>query len=236
MTRMTEAEWLGCTDPGPRLEFLRTRASERKLRLFACACCRRVWYLLTDERSRRAVEVMERYADGAADSEDVYRAVIGAEAVAEALTARAVSAAEEAAASAATAALNTTMPDAARDADYCAANVASAVYHDATAGRARSAADARTAERVGQVRLLSEVFGNPFRPPSLPPHLLAWNDGTVPRLARAIYDERAFDRLPILADALEDAGCNDAEILTHCRGPKAHVRGCWVLDLLLDKS
>jgi hypothetical protein len=234
---MTEAEWFGCTDPGPRLEFLRTRASERKLRLFACACCRRVWHLLTDERSRRAVEVMERYADGAADYEDVHLAVIGAESVAETLTATAVSAAEEAAVSAAIAALNTTIPGAARDADYCAANVASAVYHDATAGRARSAADARAAERVGQVRLLSEIFGNPFRPPpSLPPYLLAWNDGTVPRLARAIYDERAFDRLPILADALEDAGCHHAEILNHCRGPKAHVRGCWVVDLLLGRN
>ena len=99
-----------------------------------------------------------------------------------------------------------------------------------------TAAEARTAERVGQVRLLSEVFGNPFRPPSLPPHLLAWNDGTVPRLARAIYDERAFDRLPILADALEDAGCTNADLLSHLRGPGPHVRGCWALDLLLGKE
>src|SRR4051794_21634947 len=79
---MTEPEWLRCTDPGPMLEFLYGRAGERKLRLFACACCRRVWYLMPDERSRRAVEIMERDADGEAGNEDRYLAVVGAEAVA----------------------------------------------------------------------------------------------------------------------------------------------------------
>ena len=59
-----------------------------------------------------------------------------------------------------------------------------------------------------------------------------WNGRTVPRLARALYEERAFDRLPILADALEDAGCHHADLLAHCRGPGPHVRGCWVLDLV----
>ena len=236
MTRMTEAEWLRCTDPGPMLEFLSGRASERKLRLFACACCRRVWHLLTDERSRRAVEIMERDADGAAGNEDLYLAVVGAESVANRRTTEAVGAAEEAAASAAFAALNATLPDAARAADYCAANAASAVYHAATAASAPSAADARAAERSGQVRLLWEVFGNPFRLPALSLDVLAWNDGTPPRLARAIHDECAFDRMPILADALEDAGCDDADILNHCRGPNVHVRGCWVVDLLLGTN
>jgi hypothetical protein len=233
---MTEAEWLRCTDPGPMLEFLRGRAGERKLRLFACACCRRVWHLLTDERSRRAVEMMERDADGAAGTEDLYLAFVGAEAVANRRTTEAEGAAEEAAASAAFAALNATLPDAARAADYCAANVASAAYHAATAAGAPSAAAQRAAERLAQVRLLWEVVGNPFRPPALSANVLAWNDGTLSRLARAIHDECAFNRLPILADALEDAGCDDADILTHCRGPNIHVRGCWVVDLLLDKN
>src|SRR5581483_3643837 len=65
---------------------------------------------------------------------------------------------------------------------------------------------------------------------------LTWNDSLVRRLAQAIYDERAFDRLPILADALEEAGCTNADILNHCRQPGEHVRGCWVVDLLLGKS
>jgi hypothetical protein len=65
---------------------------------------------------------------------------------------------------------------------------------------------------------------------------LAWNDGIVPKLAQAIYDDRVFDRLPILADALEEAGCTNADILNHCRQPGEHVRGCWVVDLLLGKS
>jgi hypothetical protein len=65
---------------------------------------------------------------------------------------------------------------------------------------------------------------------------LSWNDGIVPKLAQAIYDDRVFDRLPILADALEEAGCTNADILNHCRQPGEHVRGCWVVDLLLGKS
>jgi hypothetical protein len=68
------------------------------------------------------------------------------------------------------------------------------------------------------------------------PSWLAWNDGTVVKLAQGIYDDRAFDRLPVLADALEEAGCDDADILDHCRRPGEHVRGCWVVDLLLGKK
>jgi hypothetical protein len=84
--------------------------------------------------------------------------------------------------------------------------------------------------------LLHDVFGNPFRPAPLDPSWLAWKGGVIRKLAQAIYDDRAFARLPVLADALEDAGCTDAAILGHCRGPGEHVRGCWVVDLLLGKS
>jgi hypothetical protein len=84
--------------------------------------------------------------------------------------------------------------------------------------------------------LLYEHFGNPFTWPALDLAWRQWNDRCVERIARVIYDERAFDRLPILADALEDAGCDNADILNHCRSGGEHVRGCWVVDLLLGKS
>ena len=92
-------------------------------------------------------------------------------------------------------------------------------------------------ERNMQCSLLRDIFGNPFRPPpAMAFSWLSWNDDTILKLAQAIYDDRVFDRLPILADALEEAGCTNADILNHCRQPGEHVRGCWVVDLLLGKS
>src|SRR6185436_17280064 len=81
--------------------------------------------------------------------------------------------------------------------------------------------------------LVREVFGNPFRPVAVAPE---WRTETVLAVARGAYAERAFDRLPILADALEGAGCDAAEVLAHCRGPGPHVLGCWALDLVLGKQ
>jgi hypothetical protein len=86
-----------------------------------------------------------------------------------------------------------------------------------------------------QIHLIREIVGNPFRRPTVQQAWLRWNDGTVPRIAQGIYEERAFDRLPILHDALLDAGCDNEDILAHCRGAGPHVRGCWALDLLLAK-
>ena len=92
-------------------------------------------------------------------------------------------------------------------------------------------------EKQQQCSILRDISGNPFDAcPVLAPAWLEWNDRCVMKLAQAIYDERAFDRMPILADALEDAGCDDADILAHCRGDGPHVRGCWVVDLLLGNS
>jgi hypothetical protein len=89
------------------------------------------------------------------------------------------------------------------------------------------------AESTLQSDLLRDIIANPFRAVSMN---CVWSTSDVIALAEAIYTERAFDRLPILADALEDAGCDHADILEHCRGPGPHVRGCWVVDLLLGKS
>jgi hypothetical protein len=89
------------------------------------------------------------------------------------------------------------------------------------------------AEEREQAALLFDVFGNPFRPVTVDPQ---WLTSTVVALARGIYADRAFDRLPILADALQDAGCDHPALLDHCRSGGPHVRGCWVVDLLLGKE
>jgi hypothetical protein len=254
---MTEAEWLACTELGPLLEYLREKASDRKLRLFACACFRRIWHLLLDERSRKAVEVVERFAEGLATEEELAAARSAANAAADEAgdivseadavygedpsTADAYSAAE-AARSAADA------PCFVVEHDISTANAASsaacAIGCDAEAA-AYTAADpaaevaeqtARAAETLAQANLLRDLVGNPFQPQRLEPTWLSWNAGTIPKMVQAIYDDRSFDRLPILADALEDAGCDNADILAHCRRPGEHVRGCWVVDLLLGKE
>jgi hypothetical protein len=88
-------------------------------------------------------------------------------------------------------------------------------------------------ERLQQCLLFREIFGNPFRPVAADP---AWLTSAVVSLARAIYNDRAFDHMPILADALQDAGCDNPDILDHCRGPGSHVRGCWVVDAVLNQQ
>lgn len=95
---------------------------------------------------------------------------------------------------------------------------------------------ARRAERAAQWKLLVDIFGEESRSKKINPDWLRWQDGTVPKLAQGIYGERAFDRLPVLADALEEAGCHDAEILGHCRHPGPHHRGCWLVDLLTGRN
>jgi hypothetical protein len=85
--------------------------------------------------------------------------------------------------------------------------------------------------------LLRDIFGNPFRPtPGIDPGWLTRGGNAVAAVARTVYEGRAFDRLPVLADALEDAGCADPDLLGHLRGPGPHVRGCWALDLVLGKQ
>jgi len=103
----------------------------------------------------------------------------------------------------------------------------------ATATQIADALEQPESERAAQAILLRDIFGNPFHPVAFDP---AWRTEAVVGLARGAYEDRAFDRLPVLADALEDAGCADAAVLAHCRGPGPHVRGCWVVDLVLGKS
>jgi hypothetical protein len=193
------------------LEFLRGKASDRKLRLFAVACCRRIWHLLPDEASRRAVEVAERYADGQVTEEQL----------------------EEAGKRAGWAAAWAAHGDAAEAAAWAASRREEAGWTSITAERAAFAETQDATKRQFQSDLLRDIFGNTFRPVALDP---SWRKPSVVKLARTIYEERAFDRLPKLADALAKAGCDNAEVLAHCREPGEHVRGCWVVDLILGKE
>jgi hypothetical protein len=115
-------------------------------------------------------------------------------------------------------------------------NCAKAIAHFLSLTKAAAFGPTYFGERKVQCALLRDIFGNPFRPAAFNPAWRAWRDGTLTHLAQAIYDDRAFDRLPILADALEEAGCADRGLLDHCRGPGPHVRGCWAVDLVLGKS
>jgi hypothetical protein len=229
---MTQAEWIDCANPEPMLEFIRDKVSSRTLRLFAVACCRSIWPLLGDERSRLAVDAAEQYANGelsAHEREKAHRDAGDAFQAAKSPACRDACAPRTPECAAARAALLCLMPDpleAAAAASYQAANAARRVQGcDFLVDFAQV--------RLRQVGLLRELLGNPFRPVAFD---AKWRTATAIALADGIYEERAFDRLPILGDALEEAGCDDADILTHCQSDGAHVRGCWVVDLVLGKG
>jgi hypothetical protein len=238
---MNEEQWLASDDPTPMLQFLRAsgRPSEQKLRWFSVACCRRIWHLFADERSRKAVEVLERLADGGVPREEVVHALRGARDAYYELDAEASGGMAEAhwiAAVGACRALVASPAVSAGEARYQATNAAVAA-----AGVALGPAT-RHAEEAEHCKLLRDIF-NPFRPlPPLPASLLRWNDGIIRQMANAIYEHRDLpsghlrsDRLAVLADGLQDAGCEDAELLGHLRGGGVHVRGCWGVDVVLGR-
>jgi hypothetical protein len=225
---MTEAEWNACCEPQTMLDFVGEsgRATARKLRLFACACCRQVWHLMVDERSRGAVAAAEAVADRPARRAKQAAARAGAQ---EACRAAAYAHAHR-----------TPAAPAARAAYHAATTSRHAVYH-AAAGAAEAAMYAgQEIDPAEQAALLRDIIGNPFRPAALDP---AWLTRDVVALAQAAYAHRDLpsghldpQRLAVLADALEDAGCEDAELLGHLRGEGPHWRGCWALDAVMGKS
>jgi hypothetical protein len=214
---MDETQWLTSNDPVAMLMHLRGRVTERKLRLFVCACLRRHWDRLADPRSRRAVEIAELYADGLASEVDRFDAWDDASAAIDLspLTGAAVLAIE---------------PETEYSAERVSLEVVRAVVKAVAFGM-----DTYRAEHAALCALLRCLFGpRPFAtPPRVPDAIRAWDDRTIGRLARAISDEQAFDHLGVLADALEDAGCCDRVILDHLRGPGPHARGCFALDSCL---
>jgi hypothetical protein len=217
---VTEAEWLACEDPTPMLEFLRVRASDRKLRLFAVACCRRKWKFFTDERCAQAVEIAEVFADDDNAVGNLDWAAQGTRLALHEWRPKQGSQGILVRVSSASHAL--------AQSHLHVVLVASELL-----GIPVNSARARTAEAQAQATVLRDIFGNPFRSAALDP---AWRTETVLALARGVYEERAFDRMPILADALQDAGCDNEDVLNHCRGPGPHARGCWVVDLVLGKG
>ncbi len=225
---MTEAEWMACTDPDPMLEFLRGKVTDRKLRLFGVACCRLLLQRVrVNSWDEQAVDVAERFADGKATTTELEAAAAGTTP-----DWTAAFACHEAA----------SLEGGVDAAEYAADNAAwEAGSHAAfVVGKAEGSPSfnaGRDVERAAQANLLRDIFGPlPFRPVTVHPHTLAWNDRLVVRLSQAIYDERRWGDMPILSDALLDAGCDDDEVLAHCRSGGEHVRGCWVIDLLLGKQ
>jgi hypothetical protein len=230
---MNEAEWLSCADPQPMLEVLQANGhgSERKARLFAVACARKVWSWMTDERSRRALEVCEQYADGLAGLKALKAARRDAFAASKVRASASAGTAYPAASEHAAVVALLVCTDTRRKgwlevACSTAGSANSLVFHGL--GEAAGWAD-----RAAQCHLLRDIFGNPVRPATVK---AAWLTPIVTALAHTIYDEPAFDRLPVLADALEEAGCDDEDLLTHCRHERVHARGCWVLDALTGRE
>jgi hypothetical protein len=219
---MTEAEWLASVNTRAMLAFVSSRGSERIWRLFAVACVRGVEGRMRDARSRKALDVAERFADGAATRQELWAARARAEEAAR--QAHLDEWEEEARAN--------FRLDPAYEAAWAARQAADA----ALACVAEEIDLGRINEGLQLPDLLREIFGNPFEWKEVDPAWLSSNGGAARDLAQMIYDQRAFDLLPILADALEEAGCTDADVLGHLRGPGAHVRGCWALDLLRGKG
>jgi len=208
------------------LAYLRGKATDRQLRLLAAAFCRHVWELITDTRSRRAVEVAEGFAD---DTESKWQlrtanreSFVAFQEMRYAAGPNRVGMAHLFAAEAASLAAAQDRP---------ALEIAAGAW--ALSSWALEPSNRDFQHEPLLANLCRDIFS--FRSVAADPAWLAWNNGTVRNLAQAIYTDRAFDRLPILADALEDAGCTNADILAHCRGGGEHVRGCWVVDLILGK-
>jgi hypothetical protein len=216
MRPMTESEWDWAVDPTPLLEWVGTAAHRRRLRLFAVAWYRADWGGTLLGAETFAVAIAEALADGRASAADRDAAEQGLGRIAaddaDNLTVR-------------YALLSADFGH--RDAKGCARSLVPFAEY---AGEYPGQDDDVRAE---QAAIIKDIFGNPFRPIAFDPR---WRTADTVGLATGIYEDRAFDRLPVLADALMDAGCADEQVLGHCRSQEPHVRGCWLVDLVLGKD
>jgi hypothetical protein len=203
----------------------------RKIALFECACCRRIWDRLTDPRSREAVEVFERCIEGEATAEEWQSAQREAQSVRAAHQVPRTPAAYPSRAALAVANLAGQVLFDLRHPTYSYVNPSVAVHALEAVPCNFLQLREYYMELPGIPQLLRCVFGNPFRSVAFDP---SWRTPDAVAVANTIYYERRFDELPILADALEESGCNDSEILGHARAAEKHVRGCWVVDRILE--
>ena len=224
---MTETEWLTCFDPKSMIEFLGRKSSERKLRLFAYHCCRRVWDRREPGSSHAAVLASERAADGLVSRRELKQ-------IEDDIGAMGAYSAAARALDVTRAAVHQQPINAADGASVCAADYFALTAMEAVGeepGRRQAFAVARQLEYIMQAALLRELFGNPFRSIAIDQ---TWLTHEVLDLARKANDQP--NHLFPLAEALKRAGCDSAEMLDHCRQIGGHVKGCWVVDLLLGQK
>ena len=245
---MTEAEWLAETDFTRHVRFVQDRLGPRKLRLLAAAFCRAAWHLTDHQAVWAATVAVERFADRqiATDELEAHRQTCRG--VASEAHESYVRCTQEG------------RPGGLRfwvthELAWAVAFAATTPFDPVQIGYQAAAAAERARTGLGgavppQTRppewdairrdqsvafrgLVWDVAGNPFRPAELDPH---WRTGTAVSIARGMYEAHDFSAMPILADALQDAGCDGEAVLAHCREPGVHVRGCWVVDLVLGKG
>jgi hypothetical protein len=205
------------------------RVSQRNLRLFLIACCFHIREGLKSPRVPEILHLAERYADGLASNaerEAGYQIAIR-------------SSNSRVKAVSALLAHPLLICDAVTFANWVsrqAFRIAAARDRQQNIANPGGWSKAERDEQHAQARLIGDIFGIPGAQKTIDPRWLGWNEGCVVRIAQGIYDDKRFQDMPILADALLDAGCDDEVILAHCREPGEHVRGCWVIDLVLGKS
>ncbi len=238
---MTEEEWLTAKCSGPLLHFIAPKVSDRKLYYFDIACARRITPLLVHHASSHAVDVLERFVEGQCGVGVFDELSYGVEGAAFSLEyghdVPWLHMAEQHA--------NWVLAERPADLNYpiesARALITSAAYFiDSIFSRVpferrfRDPQPSPTGSRFQPVSLVHEIFGNPFRIVKSRRRL---RTDTAVSLARGMYESREFGAMPILADALQDAGCDTDDILDHCRDTaQVHVRGCWVVDLVLGKK